>query len=126
MHEEAIPDQIALGIALAHIIEFLKNSRWFPWLSQMTPLATRVVSVAASWAAGIGVEVSLNDWGGVVQGGDIHIHIPMLSVIVGSLLHGSFQWGASEFWYQQMIRPKKERNENATRLDQPAVREPGT
>lgn len=110
MHEEAIPDQIALGMIIAHIIEFLKNSRWFPWLSQMTPRATKIVSRVASWATGVGFEVSLNDWGGFLNGGVLHIYIPMLSVIVGSLLHGSFQWGVGEFWYQNLVRPKKERN----------------
>ncbi len=61
MKPEVVQTQILAGVAVAYVIEWMKKTERFPWLSIHSTELTRVVSLAVALVMGIGVTITWGD-----------------------------------------------------------------
>lgn len=115
--DDQFVDQFGFAILIPHVIEFLKRSRFFPWLSTDTPGLNRIAGIVCAWAAASGIEVAHEGWT-LESGGQIVITMPMLSVLLHSVLRSCWQWVMQQAYYDLRIK-------GATGVPQPNPTEGG-
>ena len=120
MNESVVIDQVAVGIFTSHVLEFAKNLKVITWMSHMTPKTNRIIAVVVAWASGVGIVFGTADYS-IMEGGTLHIKIPMLAVMVQSILHGTIQWAAQQGWYQAIVKPMAIRSGKTGQFRVPVV-----
>lgn len=56
-------DQVTVGAVVAFVLEYLKKTPWFPWLSEDTSKRAKVViSSAVALATSLGIDASWHGW----------------------------------------------------------------
>ena len=94
-----IGNQVALGVFLVCLLEYLKQSQWFRWLTPGTSeTIKRWVNVGVAAAATIGISINFDGWT-LVNGGDVHAHIPALGTMVHAVFDFGKQWGVQQYVY---------------------------
>jgi hypothetical protein len=93
MTADLISTQITASAVIVWVMQKLKNSNRFPWLSQYTWLANRTVSIIVSGAMALGIHADFDPVKGVLA-------ISGLTYI--SLMHGLGDWLRSAV-IQQLI-----------------------
>ena len=97
---------IAAGATVSHIMEWLKQARWFPFLSRTSTTTNKWIAVIAAWGTGVGFGLNTHDYS-FAAGGVIHVTIPMASLVIDSLKHAIIQWIGQEGYYRVMVKPKQ-------------------
>lgn len=100
---ESLPHQAAVAAMFAHAIQLLKNVPGFKWLNNGT--AAKLFGAFAAFIGTLGVHWQLT--GSLVEGGQIILAWPMLSVMMEGVEHLALQWVMQEFYYQQAVKPAK-------------------
>ena len=79
---------IAAGATVSHIMEWLKQAQWFPFLSRTSTTTNKWIAVIAAWGTGVGFGLNTHDYS-FAAGGVIHVTIPMAErvQIVGEILN---------------------------------------
>jgi len=101
-----IVGQLGSAVIIPHIIEWLKRSKYFPLISQMTPNTNRVLGIICAWGMGCGIEIGHEGWT-LEGGGRIVIDLPMLSVMATAITRSAIQWAMQEGYYHNLMpRPR--------------------
>lgn len=88
-------ENLAAAAIISFVIGFLKKSSWFPWLSCETATLNRMVSVAASGLASIGIHGSFDHAAGrlIIEG------LTLTTISVG-LYHWLIQFLYTHGWFK--------------------------
>lgn len=84
-------------------IEMLKRAGWFPWLSQHSDTANRIVSWILALVSSAGLKFASS--GSIGEGGTITIAFPAVGEIVDGVLHFAGQGGLQEGLYRALVKP---------------------
>lgn len=105
MHRDALIEQTVIAALAAKIIEMLKLSRSFPWVSQHKAAANRTLSVLIAIATSAGFAFAWS--GSFEQGGVLTISVPSLQGVIEFAYHAGYQFLAQEATYRNLIEEKK-------------------
>jgi hypothetical protein len=97
---DSLPHQVAAGIAVAHVIEYLKNIPGFKWLQN--PVAAKIAASVGIVVAAAGVHLQME--GTIDGGGRIMLAWPMLSAMADGIEHMILQWAIQEGYYQGFVK----------------------
>jgi hypothetical protein len=102
MVETPLPHQIGLSVAIVYAIEFLKRSRWFPWLTISTDGINQWVNFFAAFAAGFGIHATLHMDG---ASGTLIVAFPtQLAEVAHLATFVLTQWGIQMAYYRQVVK----------------------
>lgn len=90
--ETDITAHLTTGAVVVYVIEYLKRSQWFKWLSADSATTNRIVSGLAAAAMAFGISAT-----GSADTGWV-IHVPSLAV----LMVGIWEW-AKQYVLQQVL-----------------------
>lgn len=85
--------QVALSALITFVLEHLKQSSWFPWLSQQTEGWNRIASVVLAAIGAVGIHAEFDATAGTLV---------ITGLTLGGLLHFVLEWGR-QWLYQQLI-----------------------
>lgn len=91
--------QFGVSVAVVHILEWLKNAGWFPWLTNNSGTVLRIISLLIALATSAGFKI--------MSGDPIHgwtVFIPSFAVIFDTTLHAIAQFGAQEGYYNVAMK----------------------
>jgi hypothetical protein len=100
--DSLISNQVGVSVAVVYLIQLLKSSPWFPWITQHTDQLNRWISVIAAFATSVGFQFAFT--GSAVAGGTLVVQIPALTVILSVLLHSLGQVGIQESFYRAAVK----------------------
>jgi hypothetical protein len=104
--DSLISNQVGVSVAVVYLIQLLKNSSWFPWISQHTDQLNRWISVVAAFATSVGFQFAFT--GSAATGGTLIIQVPALTVVLSVLLHSLGQVGIQESFYRTAVKPSSD------------------
>jgi hypothetical protein len=91
--------QFGVSVAVVHVLEWLKRAGWFPWLTNNTTTALRIISLLAALATSAGFKVLSGDY----QHGWT-LAVPPLAAIADTLIHAVAQFGAQQGYYSIVVK----------------------
>jgi hypothetical protein len=100
--DSLISNQVGVSVAVVYLIQLLKSSPWFPWITQHTDQLNRWISVIAAFATSVGFQFAFT--GSAAAGGTLVVQIPALTVILSVLLHSLGQVGIQESFYRAAVK----------------------
>jgi hypothetical protein len=104
MHRDALIEQTVIAALASKVIQMLKMSDRFPWVSQHTKAANRALSMLIAVATSAGFAVA---WSGSIEaGGVLTIGVPSLQGIVEFAYHAGYSFIAQEASYRGLIEDK--------------------
>lgn len=92
--------QIPLALLLVFFQNWLKNQKWFPWLTHEAAQANHLFSIVATALVTVGIHITLN-----TAGHTLTITWPTLSVFLMGLWHWAQQYVFTKFTYK-IIQPQ--------------------
>jgi hypothetical protein len=87
--------QAGISIILVYLLQWLKGSPWFPWLTARTDTINRTLAI-------------VNMTGSWTSGGTLIIQIPAATAIFSVILHSAAQVGMQEGFYRMAVKPPPE------------------
>jgi hypothetical protein len=100
MLDTALTEQTTIAVITTYVFQWLKKSRWFPFLTVETQKFNRVLGVAVAFAASIGVVATFDHTAGVLT---------ITGLTVAGLLHGGArfvqQWAFQQAAYKTLVAP---------------------
>lgn len=102
MTDTAFSHQAGFAMLIVYAIQFLKNAGWFPWLTQNTDMANRIVSLVTAVFVAVGIQWSMS--GTWQAGGTITLTFPPAQVMFDAFLHYVTQVGLQETFYKTAIK----------------------
>lgn len=102
--------QGGIGVIFVYILQYLKNSTHFPWLTQNTPRLNRWVGMVIALGTSLGVKYAAT----AASGGGYHVvlDIPNLQALGDALIHAAAQFAGQQVLYHTAVK--------AVSVDQPA------
>lgn len=97
MNPDALTTQVAIGVVIAHVIEWLKNREWFPWLDCHSTEVTRWVSRFVAVASGIGITATMGDH-------SVTLSWPTQEVAARELIGVINSWAVQQAAYKGLIK----------------------
>jgi hypothetical protein len=91
--------QFGVSVAVVHTLEWLKRVGWFPWLTNNSTTALRLISLIVALATSAGFKVLSGD-----TDHGFTVFIPPVAIIVDTLIHAVAQFGAQEGYYNIVIK----------------------
>jgi hypothetical protein len=107
-----LDQQLPLGLVLVFVQNWLKQQKWFPWLTYQSTKMNHVFAIVVSGLATFGLHVSHT--GNFTQGGSILLTFPAGTVILAGLWHWVQQYSVSKGIYVGL----------STQLNPPAAQQP--
>ncbi len=98
--------QAGVSVILVYLLQWLKGSPWFPWLSARTDTINRVLAIAVAFFTSVGFQVSMT--GTWTSGGTLVIQIPAATAVLSVILHTASQSGFQELFYKLAVKPPSE------------------
>ena len=103
IHSTEIGGQLGVSVFLVYLIQWLKNSPWFPWISARTDAINRTVAIVVAFLTSVGFQIHMTgDW---TSGGTLVIQIPALTAVFSVFLHSFAQVGMQETFYKMAVKP---------------------
>lgn len=87
MHE-ALGGQITLSAVIILVMQWAKGTKWFPFIQGNTDKLNRLLAVALSGAAAIGIHLGYDTGFSWFTGGTITVVWPGMMAV----LHGGWEW----------------------------------
>jgi hypothetical protein len=100
--DSLISNQVGVSVAVVYLIQLLKNSSWFPWISRHTDKLNSWISVVAAFTTSVGFQFAFT--GSAATGGTLIIQVPALTVVLSVLLHSLGQVGIQESFYRTAVK----------------------
>jgi hypothetical protein len=94
--------QLGTSPIAVHLLEWMKKSPRFSWISQHTGQLNRVLAFIIASATAAGVVWKME--GSWQAGAVITITLPPLAVLANALMHAVFQFLAQEGYYQTVVK----------------------
>ena len=88
---QMLGSQLAGAVLLAYLLQWVKASNWFPWISEHTKMLNRAITGALSLVAAVGIHYTFDSASGVLTIGGLH---------ASSVGHGLLEW-AKQWAFQQ-------------------------
>jgi hypothetical protein len=66
MTDTALSDQIPLALLSTYALQFVKNSRWFPWLTVESQKLNRIAGVVIAFATSLGILMNFDHAAGIL------------------------------------------------------------
>lgn len=95
-------NQGAAAVATVHLIESLKLSTRFPWLTRDTDALNRVVSFGVAFMTAVGFTFAMT--GSFHEGGSLTITFPSMAKIGMGVAHALLQSGAQQLYYKNAVK----------------------
>lgn len=96
----ALTDQATIALYTTLIFQFLKKSKWFPWLTLESQNLNRIVGVVLAFAAAIGVSATFDQTAG---------QLTITGLTLVGLFHGTVrflqQWAFQQGAYKLIVAP---------------------
>ena len=99
LHGTELSHQFGVSVAVVHILEWLKQAGWFPWLTNNSTTVLRLISILAALATSAGFKIISGD-----AGHGWNIFIPPIAVVFDTLLHAIAQFGAQQGYYSVAVK----------------------
>ena len=96
-------NQAGVSVILVCLLQWLKGSPWFPWLSARTDTINRVLAIAVAFLTSVGFQISMT--GTWTSGGTLVIQIPAATAVLSVILHTASQSGFQELFYKLAVKP---------------------
>ena len=80
---QLVTSQLAGAALFAYLLQWVKQSDWFPWISEHTKGINYAVTGLMSLVAAVGIHYQFDATAGVLTIGGLH---------VGTILHGLWEW----------------------------------
>ena len=93
--------QSGAAVVTVLLMDYLKQAKWFPWMSCNTEKLNRVVSVAMAVGTTLGFSVVSHE-GTIFTGGQVTISYPALRTLVETTIHILTQFGLQELGHKMM------------------------
>lgn len=90
---DQLSNQVIFNAIIVAALQWLKNSKWFPWLSKETGNINRIIAVILSGAAAIGVHTNFDHATGVLT---------ITGLTFATISTGLYEWLRS-FVIQQLV-----------------------
>jgi hypothetical protein len=90
--------QAGVAVMAVHFINWMKETKWIPFIDQHSTLINRLVAFAAAIVGGLGMHFAAQ--GDFTSGGTLQITYPPLDVMVAGLVHIAFQWGIQQSYFR--------------------------
>jgi hypothetical protein len=103
---DALAHQAGLIAVTVYVLQFLKTTRFFPWLNANTETATRIVSTGAALAAALAVQISIT--GDAAHGWAFSGSIPSLHAIWDGAIRFFGQKMGQDFLYRKLVKNPQE------------------
>lgn len=100
---DPLAHQIGFSFITAYALEWLKRSKWFPWITVDSTTLNRYIGMLSAAATSIGLTFAAD--GTWAAGGVITIHVPPASVLLEALARFAGQAGLQHAIYEKLIRP---------------------
>ena len=100
--------QVPVALVLVYLQNWLKQQRWFPWLTYQSAKANHLFAIIASGVGTFGIHFAHT--GTVSNGGTFTIAFPPLAVLAVALWHWATQYIFSKTAYtalQSQLNPVK-------------------
>jgi len=97
--DTAFGHQTGIAFVTVYAIQFLKNSKWFPWLHADAARVNRTVSLIVAFLAAAGIKVAMNGHF-PLDPTTITIQVPSIGAVLDTLMHFATQFGLQEVIYQ--------------------------
>lgn len=123
--DNLLGQQLPIGLVLVFVQNFLKQQRWFPWLTYQSTRANHAFSILATGLATFGLHVSHT--GSFSQGGSILLTFPAGSVILAGLWHWIQQYAVTKGLYvglSQQLNPPAAQQPAAV-IETADIKQPG-
>lgn len=101
--------QGGIGVIAVYILQWLKNSTHFPWLTQDTAKLNRWVGLMVALGTSLGVKYAAT----AASGGGYHVvlDIPSMQALGDALIHAAAQFAGQQVLYHTAVK--------AVSVDQP-------
>ena len=100
MLDTALSEQIPIAVISTLVLQWLKKSRWFPWLTVESQKLNRIAGVVIAFAASIGVVATFDHTAGVLT---------ITGLTLAGLGHGIArfiqQWSYQQAAYRTVVAP---------------------
>ena len=100
MQDTALGNQFALALISTYALQWLKQSKLFPWLTVETQTLNRLVGAAIAFLSSVGILVSFDHVAGVLT---------VSGLTVANLLHAGArflqQWAFQQAAYKGLVAP---------------------
>ena len=100
MQDTALGDQFALALISTYALQWLKQSKFFPWLTVETQTLNRLVGAAIAFLSSVVILVSFDHVAGVLT---------VSGLTVANLLHAGArflqQWAFQQAAYKGLVAP---------------------
>lgn len=103
----AIGHQVTYGAGIVTVLQFLKKTKMFPWLSQSTDQANKTISVIFSAIVAIGIQFHITG-GDMEHGWQFTGAIPSLDQLIDTFGRFMGQYMGQELMYQKLIKKPQE------------------
>jgi hypothetical protein len=100
--------QGGVGVIFVYLLEWLKKSNWFPWVSQNSGTLNRWIGLAIAFGTSVGVKAVAE--GTSQTGWHIALTIPPLAVMVDTLVHAATQFGEQQVLYHCAVKEVGEKS----------------
>jgi prenyltransferase beta subunit len=90
--------QAGLAASAVYLIQWLKGANWFPWLSEHTELANRVVASVLAVMSALGIQWTVE--GNMNTGGTLTVTLPAISAIINAAIHIVTQLALQQSFYK--------------------------
>ena len=119
--DTAMAHHTGFAFATVYAIQYLKDSKWFPWMWSHTDRVNRIVSVATALVTAAGVKFTAAS-ASPDAGTNITIHLPtMLMMVYGIAVHFSAQFGLQEVFYRTAVKHATKHTASKRQPKRPAL-----
>jgi hypothetical protein len=98
--------QAGVSVILVYLLQWLKGSPWFPWLTARTDTINRTLAIVIAFLTSVGFQINMT--GNWTSGGTLIIQIPAATAIFSVILHSAAQVGMQEGFYRMAVKPPPE------------------
>lgn len=95
----SIVGQGGVAVCTVFLLDWLKQSKWVPWINRNSETLNRVISLVVAFGSAVGFKV-LSHTGDIHTGGVITIAYPSITTILDTLGHGATQFGGQEILHK--------------------------
>ena len=95
MNGQELSLQAILGYFVVTTMEWLKEKRWFPWISEHTKTVNRIVAALAATAYSLGIHYQFDSTAGTLKISGLHLD-PIRDAVLGYVMQQLIYRGAVE------------------------------
>jgi hypothetical protein len=92
---DTLSTQVTAAAVVSFLIAFLKKQQWFPWLTAESEKANRLVAIALSGAAALGIHTTFNH-----ATGTLVISGLTLATVTAGFWHWLSQFALTHGWFK--------------------------